>query len=50
MYKITNYPFVIRFIPQTASFLSQANLIIWDEVPMAHRHAIEAVVRTLREI
>ena len=33
-----------------ASFLSQADLIIWDEVPMAHRHAIEAVDRTLRDI
>lgn len=25
-----------------ANFLSQADLIIWDEVPMAHRHAVEA--------
>lgn len=33
-----------------ANFLSQADLIIWDEVPMAHRHAVEAVDRTLRDI
>lgn len=33
-----------------ANHLSQADLIIWDEVPMAHRHAVEAVDRTFRDI
>ncbi|RID81149.1 hypothetical protein BRARA_A03747 [Brassica rapa] len=33
-----------------SNFLSQADLIVWDEAPMAHRHAIEAVDRTLRDI
>lgn len=33
-----------------ANFLSQSDLIVWDEAPMAHRHCIEAVDRTLRDI
>ncbi|XP_033142724.1 uncharacterized protein LOC103861187 [Brassica rapa] len=33
-----------------ANFLSESDLIIWDEAPMAHRHAFEAVDRTLRDI
>lgn len=27
-----------------------AELIIWDEAPLQHRHAFEAVDRTLRDI
>ncbi|OWZ17842.1 Helitron helicase [Phytophthora megakarya] len=30
--------------------IEKASLIIWDEAPMAHRHAFEAVDRTLRDI
>ncbi|CAN6861873.1 unnamed protein product, partial [Brassica oleracea] len=33
-----------------ANFLSESDLIIWDEAPMAHRHTFEAVDRTLRNI
>lgn len=33
-----------------ANFLSETDLIIWDEAPMAHRHAFEAVDRTLKDI
>ncbi|XP_056685581.1 uncharacterized protein [Spinacia oleracea] len=33
-----------------AFLLQQASLIIWDEAPMVHRHAFEAVDRTLRDI
>ena len=30
--------------------LQQTSLIIWDEVPMQHKHAIEAVDRTLKDL
>jgi PIF1-like helicase len=30
--------------------LRQTSLIIWDEVPMQHKHAIEAVNRTLQDL
>jgi hypothetical protein len=33
-----------------AQLLRRADLIIWDEVPMQHRHCFEAVDRTLRDI
>ena len=33
-----------------AELLKQASLIIWDEAPMSHRHALEAMDRTLREL
>lgn len=33
-----------------ANFLSETDLIIWDEAPMAHRHSLEAVDRTFRDI
>jgi len=33
-----------------ASLLQVARLIIWDEAPMTHRHAFEAVDRTLRDL
>ncbi|XP_024007954.1 uncharacterized protein LOC112083963 [Eutrema salsugineum] len=33
-----------------AHLLSQVDLIIWDEAPMAHRHTFEALDRTMRDI
>lgn len=33
-----------------AAMLMQCSLIIWDEVPMQHRHCFEAVSRTLQDI
>lgn len=33
-----------------AELIRQTKLIIWDEVPMVHRHAFEATDRTLRDI
>uniref|UniRef100_A0A0D3BD38 ATP-dependent DNA helicase n=1 Tax=Brassica oleracea var. oleracea TaxID=109376 RepID=A0A0D3BD38_BRAOL len=33
-----------------ANFLSETDLIIWDEAPKAHRHSLEAVDRTFRDI
>ncbi|XP_021754741.1 uncharacterized protein LOC110720016 [Chenopodium quinoa] len=33
-----------------ANLLQRASLIIWDEAPMIHRHAFDAVDRTLRDI
>lgn len=33
-----------------AALLKKASLIIWDEAPMSHRHALEAMDRTLREL
>ncbi|KAL4436595.1 hypothetical protein ABPG75_003734 [Micractinium tetrahymenae] len=33
-----------------AELLRQAALLIWDEAPMAHRHAFEALDRTLRDL
>lgn len=33
-----------------AELIQQASLIIWDEAPMQHRHAFEAVDRSLRDI
>ncbi|KAL5704888.1 hypothetical protein ACHQM5_023252 [Ranunculus cassubicifolius] len=35
---------------ERANFLKQADLIIWDEVPMQHRYCVEAVDRTLQDI
>lgn len=35
---------------EEADVIRQANLIIWDEAPMAHRHAVEAVDRLLCDI
>jgi hypothetical protein len=35
---------------ETAELMKKVRLIIWDEVPMQHRHACEAVDRTLRDI
>lgn len=33
-----------------AVLINQASLIVWDEAPMTHRHAFEAVDRTLRDV
>src|SRR6202165_293499 len=33
-----------------SQLLRRADIIIWDEVPMQHRHCFEAVDRTLRDI
>ena len=33
-----------------AELIQCASLIIWDEAPMMHRHAFEALDRTLRDI
>ncbi|XP_028102947.1 ATP-dependent DNA helicase RRM3-like [Camellia sinensis] len=33
-----------------AELFRETKLIIWDEVPMQHRHCVEAVDRTLRDI
>jgi ATP-dependent DNA helicase PIF1 len=33
-----------------AQLIREARLIVWDEAPMAHRHLLEALDRTLRDI
>jgi hypothetical protein len=33
-----------------AAFIKAADLIVWDEAPMMHKHVFEAVDRTLRDI
>ncbi|XP_013594329.1 PREDICTED: uncharacterized protein LOC106302348 [Brassica oleracea var. oleracea] len=33
-----------------AALISKADLIIWDEAPMAHRHAFETLDRSLRDL
>ncbi|CAL1412045.1 unnamed protein product [Linum trigynum] len=35
---------------EVAELILNASLIIWDEAPMAHKHNIEALDRTLRDI
>ncbi|EEY61181.1 helitron helicase-like protein [Phytophthora infestans T30-4] len=40
----------IRKNSHIQELIKHASLIIWDEAPMAHRHAFEAVDRTLRDI
>ncbi len=35
---------------KVAELLCKADLIIWDEAPMMHRQAFEAVNRTLRDL
>nr|KAJ0224052.1 hypothetical protein LSAT_V11C200058700 [Lactuca sativa] len=35
---------------ELASLLRKASLIIWDEAPMIHKHAFEALDRTLKDI
>ncbi len=33
-----------------ARLIAKAEVIVWDEAPMTHRHALEAVNRTLQDI
>ncbi|XP_074306572.1 uncharacterized protein LOC141641825 [Silene latifolia] len=40
----------VRQNSQLAELLRQTSLIIWDEAPMDHRHAFEALDRTLRDV
>ncbi len=40
----------VPFRSVLADLLRAAELILWDEAPMMHRHAIEAVDRTLRDL
>lgn len=35
---------------QLVEFISLTSLIIWDEVPMDHRYAFEAVDKSLEDI
>jgi hypothetical protein len=35
---------------KVAELVRKANLIIWDEAPMMHRQAFEAIDRTLRDL
>ncbi|XP_021985515.1 ATP-dependent DNA helicase PIF1-like [Helianthus annuus] len=35
---------------QVADLLRKTKLIIWDEAPMIHRHAFEALDRTMKDI
>ncbi|CAM9727800.1 unnamed protein product [Ectocarpus sp. 6 AP-2014] len=35
---------------QRAELLRDANLIIWDELPMTHRYCVEALDRTLEDL
>ncbi|GJV95240.1 putative PIF1 DNA helicase/replication protein A1-like protein [Tanacetum coccineum] len=39
----------VFFLP-LAALLRKTKLIIWDEAPMTHKHAFEALDRTLREV
>ena len=40
----------IRRGSETHQVLEQTAVIIWDEVPMQHKHAVDAVDRTLRDL
>ncbi len=40
----------IRLGSTEAELLQKAKIILWDECPMCHRHAFEALDRTLRDI
>ena len=40
----------ISWNSQTAELIRVANLIIWDETPMTHRHVFDAVDRSLRDL
>lgn len=41
---------LIRAHSDLAEMIRRTRLIIWDEAPMTHKHAFEAVDRTLRDI
>ncbi|XP_058762907.1 uncharacterized protein LOC131636298 [Vicia villosa] len=40
----------IDYDDDVAELLRQTKLIIWDEAPMAHKHAFEALDRTLKDV
>ncbi|XP_058734290.1 uncharacterized protein LOC131606021 [Vicia villosa] len=40
----------IDYNDDVAELLRQTKLIIWDEAPMAHKHAFEALDRTLKDV
>src|SRR3954469_3830764 len=40
----------IDYDDDVADLLRQTKLIIWDEAPMAHKHAFEALDRTLKDV
>ncbi|XP_058773416.1 uncharacterized protein LOC131647543 [Vicia villosa] len=40
----------IEYNDYVGDLLRQTKLIIWDEAPMAHKHAFEALDRTLRDV
>ena len=40
----------IRKGTQLARLLEQTSLIVWDEAPMIHRHCLEALDKSLRDI
>ncbi|XP_058751157.1 uncharacterized protein LOC131624213 [Vicia villosa] len=40
----------IEYDDEVAELLRQTKLIIWDEAPMAHKHAFEALDRTLKDV
>ncbi|XP_058775057.1 uncharacterized protein LOC131649304 [Vicia villosa] len=40
----------ILYNDEVAELLRQTKLIIWDEAPMAHKHAFEALDRTLKDV
>jgi ATP-dependent DNA helicase PIF1 len=45
-----NTVFNVRRGTKEADLLKRATLIVWDEVSMGHRHLLEALDRTLRDI
>ncbi|XP_021997886.1 uncharacterized protein LOC110894937 [Helianthus annuus] len=47
-----NEDFVCHIKPNSeiAILLNEAKLIIWDEAPMVHKHAFEALDRTLKDV
>ncbi|XP_058774789.1 uncharacterized protein LOC131649060 [Vicia villosa] len=40
----------INFNDDSAGLLREANLIIWDEAPMAHKYCFETLDRTLKDV
>ncbi|OMO57003.1 DNA helicase PIF1, ATP-dependent [Corchorus olitorius] len=41
---------IISMGTQHAKLINNADLIVWDEAPMIHRHCVEAMDKTLKEI
>ncbi|XP_058735847.1 uncharacterized protein LOC131623246 [Vicia villosa] len=40
----------VEYNDDVGELLRQTKLIIWDEAPMAHKHALEALDRTLKDV